>query len=105
MDIFEIVMSLCGVIGSSTIISSLVLKRIDKLEKQLENREKYRVEEDIVKSDTLHAVGKLTTANTYAIRAITTDCACESELSSYIKAKEKLEHFIIEKTAEFLHAS
>ncbi len=105
MGIGEIITFVCGIIGTSSIISGLVLRRIDKLERLLERRESDRVNENIARGDLIHASGKLAEANTLAIRAITSDEACYSELIEYRSAADKLEHFMREKSAEYLHAS
>ena len=105
MDIGAIITSVGGIIGTSSIISALILKRIDKLEKMLDKREDDRIRENIVRGETLHAVGQLAQSNTVALRAITSDEVCSLELSNYREAADNLERFIREKTAEYLHAN
>ncbi len=105
MGIGEIITFVCSVIGASSIISGLILRRIDKLERMLERRENDRVDENIALGDLIHASGKLAEANTLAIRAITSEEACQTELVEYRAAADKLEHFMREKSAEYLHAS
>lgn len=105
MDIGTVITSVGGIIGASSIISSLILRRIDKLEKMLDKREDDRVRENVVRGETLHAVGRLTESNTVALRALTSDEVCALELSDYRKAANNLECFIREKTAQYLHAN
>lgn len=105
MDIGAIITSICSIIGTSSIISGLVLRRIDRLERQLDRRESDRVDENIARGDLLHAAGRLAEANTLALRVVTTDEACASELCEYRRAADKLEHFMREKSAEYLHAN
>lgn len=105
MDIGAIITSVSGIIGTSSIISALILRRIDKLEKMLDKREDDRIRENIVRGETLHAVGRLTESNTVALRAITSDEICSFELDDYRKAADNLERFTREKTAEYLHAN
>ncbi|MBQ8249741.1 MAG: hypothetical protein IJY93_07685 [Clostridia bacterium] len=105
MGIGEIITLVCSIVGTSSIISGLILRRIDKLEGLLERRESDRVNENIARGDLIHASGKLAEANTLAIRAITSEEACLSELIEYRSAADKLEHFMREKSAEYLHAS
>ena len=105
MDIGAIITSVGGIIGTSSIISTLILKRIDKLEKMLDKRENDRIQENVVRGEALHAVGRLTESNTVALRAITSDEVCYLELADYRKAADNLERFTREKTAEYLHAN
>ena len=105
MDVWTIVTSICGIIGTSSIISGLVLRRIDKLERMLETRDKDRVTENVIRGEVIHTSAKLTEANTTALRAITSESVCAAELSAYRKAFERLEHFMREKSAEYLHAN
>ena len=104
MDIPTIITSVCGIIGSSTIISGIVLRRIDKLEKSLDKKEHDRVSENVIRGEVIHTSAKLTEANTLAIRVVTSDEVCETELAALREASDKLEHFIREKSAEYLHA-
>lgn len=104
IDIMTTVTSVLGVVGASSIISGLVLKRIDKLERMLERRETDRVEENLARGEVIHCTGKLAEANTVALRVITTEDACMTELSEYRRAADKLEHFTRAKSAEYLHA-
>ncbi len=103
-EIAGMITSLLGVVGASSIISGLVLKRIDKLERKLERRETDRVEENLARGELLHAAGRLAEANTVALRVITSDDVCKSELDEYRRAADTLEHFTREKSAEYLHA-
>lgn len=105
MNVGEIITFVCGIIGASSIISGLVLRRIDKLERLLERRESDRVDENIVRGDLICASGKLAEANTLSIRAITSEEVCFAELIEYRNAADKLDHFMREKSAEYLHAS
>ena len=104
MDVGQIITFVCGVVGTSSIISGLILRRIDKLERLLERRESDRVSENVARGELLHAAGKLAEANTVALRVITSEDACKSELDEYRNAADKLEHFMREKSAEYLHA-
>lgn len=105
MDIGAIITSISGILGTSSIIGTLILKRIDKLEKMLDKRENDRVQENIARGEALQALGVLTEANTTAIRTVTSEEACAFELSGYRKAAKELEHFMREKAAEYLHAT
>jgi len=105
MDIWEIIGSLCTLLGGSGIISSLVIRRIDKLERALEARESDLVEENVMRGEVLHTSARLTEANTYAIRAVTSDEVCERELNEHRGAMDRLEHFMRKKSAEYLHAN
>ena len=104
MNISEIIVFVCSIIGVSSIISGLVLRRIDKLERLLERRENDKVNENVARGELLHTAGRLAEANTLAIRAITSEDACKSELDDYRTAADKLEHFMRKKSAEYLHA-
>lgn len=105
VDAWTIIISVCGIAGTSSIISGLVLRRIDKLERILERRESDRVDENIARGDLMHATGKLAEANTEALQVITSDDACAKQLLEYRLAADKLEHFMREKSAEYLHAT
>lgn len=105
MDVISIITSICAVIGTSSIISGLVLRRIDKLEKALERREADKVTENVARGEVLHTVGHLAEANTLALRLIANSDVCSLELSQYREAIESLEHFTREKSAEYLHAN
>ena len=102
--IYTLFTSLLGVIGTSSIISGLILRRIDKLERGLEKREKDRVEENLARGELIRCTGKLAEANTVALRVITSDDVCATELLDYRHAADSLEHFTREKSAVYLHA-
>ncbi len=102
--IYTLITSFLGVIGTSSIISGLILRRIDKLERGLEEREKDRVEENLAIGEVIHSTGRLAEANTVALRVITSEDVCNSELSEYRHAADKLERFTREKSAVYLHA-
>lgn len=103
VSILEIIFSLCGIVGTSSIISGLVLGRIGKLERSLEKRDKDKVEENIARVDLLHACGNLAKANTAAIRVFTSaEEACETELTRYKEAEEAFEHLYRAKFAEYV---
>lgn len=105
MDIIYIIVSVCGIVGSSSIISGLVLRRIDKLERMLETRDADRVEENVVRGDVIEKTGRLAEASAVALRVITSDDVCLAELKDYRRASGKLEEFIRKKSAEYLHAT
>ncbi len=103
MSVLEIIVSLCGIVGTSSIISGIVLGRINKLENNLERREKDKVAESVARGDLLRACGNLAEANTSAIRVLSFEDACETELKNYKDASEALEHFNRVKFAEYIN--
>lgn len=104
-NLWGIVCSVGSFIGASGMISGLVLRRIDRLEKKLDAREADRVEENIVRGDAIITAGKLSEANTLALRVVTGEEACEAELAAHRAAAERMEHFMRSKSAQFLHAN
>ena len=105
MDLGVLLLSFISFIGSSGLISGLVLRRIDKLEKLLERRENDRVEENIVRGDVIHTTAKLSEANTVALRVTVGEDVCDAELSRHLIAMDALDHFLRKKSAEYLHAN
>lgn len=105
MELGVIILSFFSFIGASTIISGLVLKRIDKLEKILERRENDRVEENIVRGEVIHTSAKLSEANTVALRVTVGEDVCAAELNEHRIAMDNLNHFLRKKSAEYLHAN
>jgi len=81
------------------------MKRIDRLEKLLDKREGDRVEENVLRGEVLSTTARLSEANTEAIRAVTSDEVCESALTEQKRAMDKLERFLLKKSAEYLHAN
>ncbi len=104
-SIITLLASVSSFIGASGIISGLILRRIDKLERKLDAREADRVEENIVRGEALIAAGKLSEANTLAIQCVTTEEACKNELKAHRAAADRLEHFMRSKSAEYLHSN
>lgn len=105
MEFFEIILSLCSIVGTSSIISGLVLRRINRLERTMEKRERDRAEEYIAHGDLLHACGQLTEANTKAIRVLSFEDACDTELQRYLGAAEAFEHLTRAKFAEYINCT
>ncbi len=105
MEIFEIILSLCSIVGTSSIISGLVLKRINRLESAMEKRDRDRADEYIAHGDLLRACGKLTEANTEAIRVLSSEDACETELQRYLCTAEAFEHLTRAKFAEYINCT
>lgn len=105
MDILEVILSICSVIGTSSIISGLVLGRIGKLERAMEKRDRDRADEYIAHGDLLHACGKLAEANTAAIRVLSSEDACETELQRYLTAVDTAEHMTRAKFAEYINCT
>ena len=104
-ELFSALSGIAGFLGASGIVSTLITRRIDKLEKKLDAREADRVEENLIRGESLIAVGKLAEADTLALQAITCDEVCARELSDHRKTSEKLEHFMRSKIAEYLHSN
>ncbi|MBQ8510648.1 MAG: hypothetical protein IJ493_12145 [Clostridia bacterium] len=103
-DLSGIVGAFMGFIGGASVISGLLLRRFDKLERKLDRREADRVRESVMQGETLDAVGRLCEANTLGLRTLTTDAACSGELNAYRQASSRLERFLREKSAEYLHS-
>ena len=104
IDVYAAVTSVLGIIGASSVISGVILRRIDRLERGLERRERDLVEENLARGEVIHCAGRLAEANTVALRAVTSEEVCETELAALRRASDKLEHFTREKSAVYLHA-
>ena len=104
-NLAELLQSAAALIGSSGLISALILRRIDRLERKLDARENDRVEENIVRGEAIIAAGCLAEANTLAIRAVTSEEACKAELDAHRHAAARMEQFTRSKSAEYLHAN
>lgn len=105
MQIIEFIAYVFSLVGASGVISGIVLRRIDKLEKAIEVKEKDRVNESVIRGEVLEGTAHLAEANTQALRAVTEEDLCEEELSSLKESFTRLEHFMREKSAQYLHAN
>ncbi len=103
-EILTILTTVFGLVGGASIISGILLRRIDKLEKKLDLREQDRVDEAVLTGQLLTSCERLTEANTDALRVLSGEELCEAELSSMRAARERLESFVVKKSAEYLHA-
>lgn len=103
-EFFGIIYSTAGFIGLGSVISGLILRRFDRLEKKLDRREKDLIRESVIEGEALNACAKLGEANTLALRAITSDELYENELENLRHSINALDTFMREKSAEYLHS-
>ena len=104
ISVGELLLGLFGFLGGTSLVSGLLLRRFDRFEKKLDRREADRVEESIRREEVMLAMGRLCEANTSAVR-ILTGCGetCLPEQEAYREANQKFEHFLREKSAQYLH--
>jgi len=99
-----VALAVFGFIGGTSIISGLILRRFDKLEKKLDCKEEARIEESIVTVKMLQAIGHLAEATALAQQKGTTNGEMTTALDYYWKARDKLNDFISKRSAERTHS-
>ena len=104
-ELWSILQAVLSLAGASGLVSTLIVRRIDRLERKLDARENDRVEENVVRGEVLSTVGRLSEANTRALDRLSGEPCCPSELAAHREAVSRLERFVRSKSAKYLHAN
>lgn len=93
-----------GLIGGGSLISALILRRLNKMETKLEQQEQARVEESIAIITGMMAIGRLAEAVAIAQR----DGKCNGEMTCamkyYKEARDNLNDYLLRQAAARTHS-
>lgn len=103
IEIQGAVLAIFSFVGGTGIISGLVLRRFDKLEKKLDKQEDARIEESVVTFQMLQAIGHLAEATALAQQRGHTNGEMETALKYYTASKDELNKFMMRRSAERTH--
>ncbi len=95
------ILPILGVLGVGGIITGVILRRIDKMEKRSEQREDARKRESVLVIAGLKSCGHLAEESAVAIkRGGEWNGELETALKYYAKNRDKLNDFLVEQSAE-----
>lgn len=100
MEYLTIIISVLGVGG---IISGVVLRRLDRMEKKQDSREEARKEESVLVIKGLKAVGHLSEATALAQKRGHTNGETETALEYYKDFNDDLSNYLLRQNAERNH--
>lgn len=102
MQIFSIIISVLGVGG---IISGVILRRIDKMERKQDGRDEARAKESVLIVRGLQAVGHLAEATAIAQKNGHTNGEMETAFKYYREYTDAMNDFLLEQNAVRNHRS
>lgn len=100
MEYLTIIISVLGVGG---IISGIVLRRLDRMEKKEDGRDAARKEESVLVISGLKAVGHLSEATALAQKRGHTNGEMDTALDYYTKFNDDLSRYLLRQNAERNH--
>lgn len=100
MEYLTIIISVLGVGG---IISGVVLRRLDRMEKKQDSREEARKEESVLVIKGLKAVGHLSEASALALKRGHTNGETDTALEYYKDFNDNLSNYLLRQNAERNH--
>lgn len=100
MEYLTIIISVLGVGG---VISGVVLRRLDRMEKKQDSREEARKEESVLVIKGLKAVGHLSEATALAQKRGHTNGETETALEYYKDFNDDLSNYLLRQNAERNH--
>lgn len=100
MEYLTIIVSVLGVGG---VISGLVLRRLDRMEKKEDGRDAARKEESVLVISGLKAVGHLSEATALALKRGHTNGETDTALEYYTKFNDDLSRYLLRQNAERNH--
>jgi hypothetical protein len=101
--ISDVIFTIFGAIGGAGIISGIVLRKIDKVNKKLDGQKEARIEESVVIISGIKAIGHLAEATAIAQRNGHTNGEMETALKYYAKSKDEMNNFLMRRAAERTH--
>ena len=99
----SILLTAFGFIGGAGIISGIVLRKIDKVNKKLDEQTDARVEESVVIISGIQAIGRLAEAAAVAQRDGHTNGTMGTALEYYTESKDKMNNYLMRRAAERTH--
>lgn len=97
-------LAIFGFVGGTGIISGMILRRFDKLERKMDTQEEARIEETVVTFKMLQAIGHLSEATAIAQQRGYTNGEMETALKYYCESRDELNNFMMRRSAERTHA-
>jgi hypothetical protein len=99
----QFLLTIFGFIGGAGIISGIVLRKIDKVNKKIDEQTEARVEESVVIISGIQAIGHLAEATAVAQRDGHTNGEMKTALEYYTESKDKMNSFLMRRAAERTH--
>lgn len=103
-EIGSIIAALFGFAGGASIISGLILRRFDKMEKKLDKQEEARIDESVIIISGLKAIGHLSEATAIAQRDGHTNGEMKTAMEYYKDSKDELNDYLLRRSAERTHS-
>lgn len=100
MEYVTIIISVLGVGG---VISGIILRRLDKMEKKQDSREEARKQESVLTISGLKAVGHLSEATALAVKRGHTNGEMDTAFEYYREFTDDLNDYLLRQNAERNH--
>lgn len=102
-NVNELFISVFSFIGGAGIISGILLRKFDKMEKKLDRQADARVKESIVIISGLKAIGHLAEATAIAQRDGKTNGEMKKAMEYYTESRDELNDYLLRQSAERNH--
>lgn len=96
----ELIVTILSFIGFSGIVSGLVLRRIDKIDKKMDKQSEAKKQENVIIISGLKAIGHLSEANAIALKNGHTNGETETAIGYYKKFTDELGDYLVRQNAE-----
>lgn len=103
-QIGSILLAAFSFLGGAGIVSGIVLRRIDGMNKKLDRQEEARIDESVLTISGLRAIGHLAEATAIAQRDGHTNGEMKTALEYYKDSKDELNDYLLRRAAERTHA-
>jgi len=103
-SIWGFIIAFFGFIGGAGVISGLLLRRFDKMEKKLDSQEQSRIEESYVIITGIKAIGHLAEATAIAQRDGKTNGEMKTAIEYYHESRNSLNAYLVKKAAIYTHS-
>lgn len=104
MEITNFIAAAFGMLGGAGVVSGIVLRRIDSMNKKLDKQEEARIDESVVIISGIKAIGHLAEATAIAQRDGHTNGEMKTAIEYYTDSKDGLNDFLLRRAAERTHA-
>ena len=101
---FETLVAVFGMCGGAGIISGLLLRKMDRMNKKLDDQASARIEESITIIKGLKAIGHLSEATAVAQRDGRINGEMEMAMEYYHESRDNLNDFLTRRCAERTHS-
>ena len=103
VTVSEFVLMAIGLLGGTGIVGALIMRRLDKMGKKLDERERAQIEESIVIITGIKAIGHLAEATAISQRDGRTNGEMDTAMAYYKDSRVRLNDYLTRQAAKGTH--